>query len=205
MRRAIGLPLLVLPLLAPPAAAEESPPGWKFSATVYAYDVPDSQDYWNPGFTADRGRLHLEARYQYEAIDSYSVWAGANFHVGTSWDFNATAMLGGVFGDLEGWAPGYRLSLEHSWFGLASEGEYFFDAHDGDGNYLYSWNEIWGAPNDWFRAGIAVQRTRTYESELTVQRGLFVGFTYKDFDVAGYVFNPGWEDPTWVLALRWSF
>jgi hypothetical protein len=194
-----------LALLAVTARAEEPVAAWEFSTSVYGYAVPDSQDYVNPNFTADHGRLHLEARYNYEAIDSGSVWAGANFSAGTSWVFDATLMLGGVVGDLEGIAPGYRLNLEHAWFGLASEGEYFIDAHDSEQNYLYNWTEAWGSPTDWFRAGIAVQRTRAYSSDLSVQRGVFVGFTYKRFDLAAYVFNLGWEDPTYVVAARFTF
>ena len=197
--------ILGLALAAAAQAAEEENAGWEFSASLYGYAVPDTEDYWNPNLTADRGRLHLEARYQYEAIDSWSIWAGANFSAGESWVFDATAMLGGVFGDLEGVAPGYRLSLEHGWFGLASEGEYFVDTHDSEGNYLYSWTEAWGSPTDWFRAGLAVQRTRAYETDLSIQRGVFVGFTYERLDVAGYVFNPGGDDATYVLAGRFTF
>jgi hypothetical protein len=186
------------------ALAADTEDRWSFSASLYGYDVPDSQDYFNPNVTADRGRLHLEARYQYEAIDSGSVWAGANFSVGESWVFDSTVMLGGVFGDVDGVAPGYRLSLTHRWFGLASEGEYLFDAHDHADNYFYTWTEAAGSPVEWFRAGLAVQRTRAYASDLSIQRGAFVGFTYKAFDVATYVFNP-WDDPTYVLALRFEF
>ncbi len=178
---------------------------WDFSASLYGYDVPDSEDFWNPNLTADHGRLHLEARTNYEAVSSTSLWAGANFSAGTSWEFHATAMLGGVFGSLEGVAPGYRLSLGHEWFSLASEGEYFIGVHAEDGNYLYSWTEAAGSPVHWFRAGLAVQRTREYASDLTIQRGAFVGFTVKRFDVAAYVFNLSWEDPTYVLALRLEF
>jgi hypothetical protein len=190
-------------------AAAELPPApktsWAFSASLYGYDVPDSQDYWNPNFTADHGRLHLEARHNYEAVDSSSIWAGANFSAGRDWALEATVMLGAVLGDLEGAAPGYRLSLEHAWFGLASEGEYFVAAHHDDGNYFYAWTEAWGAPVEWFRVGVAGQRTRAYASELDIQRGLFVGFTYKSFDAAAYVFNLGWETPTYVLSLRFTF
>ena len=197
--------ILVLALsIASAALAEDERPSWEFSASVYGYDVPESEDYWNPGMTADHGRLHLEARYNYEAIGATSLWAGANFSAGETWVFEATAMFGGVFGDLEGIAPGYRLSLTHSWFELNSEGEYFFDKHGHEGNYLYTWTEAAGYPVDWFRAGLAIQRTRAYESDLGIQRGAFVGFSYLSWDLAGYVFNP-FDDPTYVLAVRVSF
>jgi hypothetical protein len=204
MARAL-LIAIVVASFAGTVRAEEPAPSWAFSTSLYAYDVPESQDYVNPNVTADWGRLHLEARYNYEAIDSTSVWAGANFSAGTNWVFDSTLMLGGVFGDLEGVAPGYRVSLSHTWFSLNSEGEYFIDTHDSEGNYFYSWTEASGAPVEWFRAGLAVQRTRAYESDLDVQRGVFVGFTIKQFDVAAYVFNVGWEDPTYVLSLRLDF
>jgi hypothetical protein len=195
---------LALGALTPTALAEETENRWSFSASLYGYAVPDSEDYLNPNLTADWGRLHLEARHNYEAIDSSSFWAGANFSAGESWVFDSTVMLGGVFGDVDGVAPGYRLSLTHGWFELASEGEYLFDAHDHEDNDFYTWTEAAGYPVEWFRAGVAVQRTRAYASDLDVQRGPFVGFTYKAFDVAAYVFNP-WDDPSYVLALRFEF
>jgi len=198
-----GLLPLVATLLVAVAPAIADEPEWRYSVSAWGYDVPDSQDYVNPNVTADRGHLHLEVRYQYEALDTTSL--GANFHAGESWSFDATMMLGGLFGDLDGVAPGYRLSLEHGWFYLASEGEYFASTRAQEDSYLYGWTEAGGYPLGWFRLGLAVQRTRAYESELSVQRGAFVGFTYKSFDAAAYVFNLGWEDPTYVLALRWDF
>lgn len=196
----------VMLLLAPAEAAPPEAPAkaWEFSASVYGYDVPDSDDYVNPNVTADRGRLHLEARYNYEAIGAASVWAGANFSVGESWEFDATVMLGGVFGELEGVAPGYRILLTHSWFELNSEAEYFIDNHGHEGNYFYTWTEVAGYPLDWFRLGLAIQRTRAYESDLDIQRGAFVGFSFSRWDIAAYDFNP-FDDPTYVLAVRATF
>lgn len=49
---------------ADPAGAEA--PEWEFSASVFGYVVPEGRDYAQPSFTADRGWLHLEARYNYE-------------------------------------------------------------------------------------------------------------------------------------------
>jgi hypothetical protein len=38
-----------------------------------------------------------------------------------------------------------------------------------------------------------------------VQRGPFVGFTYKSLTLATYVFNPDAQDPTVVVSLAVSF
>ena len=196
---------LAVMLIAGTISAEDDGVKWESSASLYGYAVPDSEDYLNPNVTTDHGRLHLEGRHNYEGIGTWSLWMGANFHAGTKWSFDATAMFGGVFGDFEGLAPGYRIYLERSWFSLASEGEYFIDTHDHEGNYFYAWTEVAGAPTDWFRAGLAGQRTRAYASDLDIQRGPFVGFTYKMLDVAAYAFNLDQDDPTYVLAVRVEF
>ena len=78
-------------LLAEPRSSREAiaasitiPPGqpatdWSFAASVHTYIVPDSHNYAQPTLKADRGWLHLEARYNYEALETGSLWVGYNF------------------------------------------------------------------------------------------------------------------------------
>ena len=95
---------------------------WAFSLSAAAYVVPDVRKYVQPTFTADRGSLHLEARYNYENLDTGSVWLGYNFSGGEKLQWEFTPMLGGVFGDTTGIAPGYRLSVAYWKIELFSEG-----------------------------------------------------------------------------------
>jgi hypothetical protein len=178
---------------------------WSFSGYLFGYVVPDSRDYVNPNFTADREWLHLEARYNYEALETGSLWVGHNFSVGEKLVFEFAPMLGGVFGDLTGVAPGYNLSLSYKRLSLSSQGEYVFDTGDSSGNFFYTWSELSYSPLDWLRAGLAVQRTKAYRSDLEIQRGFLVGASYKKIDFTTYVFNLGWTDPTVVLAMGVNF
>ena len=67
----------------PPAVDHETATNaWSFSASVLGYFVHDSRDYAQPTLTADRGFLHLEARYNYEALETGSTWLGCNFGAG---------------------------------------------------------------------------------------------------------------------------
>jgi hypothetical protein len=50
-------------------------------------------------------------------------------------------MLGGVFGDSSGIAPGYTLFLSYKWIELFTQGEYFVDAARRDSNFFYTWTE----------------------------------------------------------------
>jgi hypothetical protein len=178
---------------------------WSFSASVYGFLVPHSRDYVNPNFTASRAWLHLEARYNYEALETGSVWVGYAFSTGEELVFEATPMLGGVFGDLTGVAPGYNLSLGYKRLNLSSQGEYVFDTGDSSGDFFYTWTELTYSPWDWLRAGLVIQRTKAYQTDLDIQRGFLVGVTYRKVDLTTYVFNLGWTDPTVVVALGFSF
>jgi hypothetical protein len=84
---------------------------WSLYASAYTYIVPDSRNYVQPTFTADRDWMHLEARYSYEALDAGSVWVGYNFSGGDKLAWEFTPMLGGVFGNSTGIAPGLQQGI----------------------------------------------------------------------------------------------
>jgi hypothetical protein len=189
----------------PAPAAGETEKSWAFSASLYGYILPDSPDYLQPTVTADRGWLHLEARYNYEAPRTGSFWVGYNFSVGKDVTLNFTPMLGGVFGDTTGIAPGYTFTLGWWKLELSSQGEYVIDTRNSSDSFFYTWSELSMAPAEWFRFGLVVQRTKLYQTDLDIQRGVLVAFTYKKLDVSAYVFNPDESKPVVVLALGMNF
>ncbi len=103
---------------------------WAFNLSVSGYDVPNGQSYVSPTFTADHSTLHLEARYNYEAQQTGSLWAGYNLSKGKTLMVAATPMIGGVFGILNGIAPGLELTVTYKKLQLFSANEYIFDTND---------------------------------------------------------------------------
>jgi len=188
-----------------PAKADSPDKEWSFSASAWGYLVPNDRSYFSPSFTADRKWLHLEARYNYENKETGSLWAGYNLTVGQKVVLEVTPMLGAVFGNTTGIAPGCNVSLTYKRVAVTSQCEYVFDLKDKNGNFFYTWNELTYSPRDWFRAGLAAQRTRAYQTPLDVQRGFLVGFSHKDVDFTTYILNAGWTTPTVILALGYSF
>ncbi len=188
-----------------PSAADGGTEHWSFAASAYTYSLPEADDYVQPTLAADRGRLHLEARYNYEDMKTGSAWVGVTFGGGQSLTWEVTPMVGGVFGNTDGVAPGYRLSLGWRKLEADSEGEYLINTADASASFFYSWSELALAPTEWFRFGIAGQRTHAYHSDRDIQRGLLVGFTYKRLDVAGYLFNPDDSKPIVVVSARVTF
>jgi hypothetical protein len=173
---------------------------WSVSASAYAYVLPDDE-YLQPTLYVDRGWLHLEARYNYEAVKSGSAWVGYNFGGGETVAWEITPMIGGVFGDTTGIAPGYKGSLSWKKLDVYSEGEFVFDTGGTEDSFFYNWSEVALNPSDWFRVGLVTQRTRLYQTERDIQRGVLAGFALKQWTFTGYVLNPDDDQPTFVFAV----
>jgi hypothetical protein len=177
---------------------------WSFSTSLYTYIAPGS-DYVQPTITADRQWLHLEARYNYEDLETGSLWVGYNFSVGDKITLDITPMLGGVFGKTAGVAPGLRGSLRWRRLELYGEGEYVFNTRERADSFFYLWLELTLSPVNWLRLGPVVQRTRIDESELDIQRGFLIGLSYKRVELTAHVFNPNKNKPTYVMAVSVGF
>jgi hypothetical protein len=201
----VSAALTLEPTTTPDVLKDAEEKTWSFSISALTYFVPDDHEYVQPTVTADRDWLHLEARYNYEALDTGSAWVGYNFSGGEKWAWEITPMVGGVFGDTVGVAPGYKATLSWWKFELYSEGEYLFDADNSDDSFFYNWSELTFSPVDWFRFGMVTQRTRLYHTDRDIQRGVLVGFSYKEMDVTAYLLDPDADQPTFVLAFAVSF
>jgi hypothetical protein len=200
------LAILALALAAPAfgQTAATGSEGWSFSAEAFAYFVPQDSDFLLPIVSADRGSLHLEARYNYEELDTASVWGGWTFGGGKAFEWEITPIAGVVFGELDGVAVGYEGSLKWRSLELYSESEYVFDTSGSEGSFFYNWSELTVSPAEWLRLGLVAQRTRLYESDREVNPGLLVGFSYGSATATAYVLNPD-DDPTVIVSLGLEF
>ena len=133
----------------PPLSLEnQAEKSWSFSASSSTYFVPDDRDYVQPTITADHGWLHLEARYNHENLGTGSTWVGYNFSGGEKLEWEFTPMLGGVFGNTTGIAPGYECTLTWRKLELYSEGEFVIDTGDTSPSFFYTWSQLTFAPAD---------------------------------------------------------
>jgi len=202
MRRV--LPLLACVFLASaPASGQTAASQWTFSATVATYAVPDQPNYVQPTITADRDWFHMEARYNYEELRTGSLWVGNNFGGEGKVAWELTAMLGGVFGEFTGVAPGYKAALSWGKLDFYSEGEQVIDTAEPSDSFFYNWSEAAISPAGWLRLGLVTQRTRAYDSDRDIQRGFLAGVTYGRLEATTYVFNPD-DEPTIVVSVGWA-
>lgn len=190
----------------PPSKVEEpAEKKWSLSASLSVFWVHDGTDYLQPTFIADLDWFHFEGRYNYEELDAGSAWVGCNFSFGEKLTLDLTPMVGGVFGETYGVAPGYELTLTWWKLELYSEGEYVFNTdHDTDG-FFYNWSSLTLSPVEWFYIGMVTQRTRIEGKDRDIQRGPLMGFIHGWVDVSAYLLDPGSGDRVLAVSLTVSY
>lgn len=176
---------------------------WNFSVETDLYFTDPFT--FLPIFIADKGNLHLEARYNYEDLKTFSGWVGYNFFGGDEFEYFITPMLGAAIGRTDGIAPGLEFTLGYAGFELYSESEYLFDFASSEYNFFYSWTDLTYSPLDWLWFGISGQMTKEFETELEIDRGLILGAEYRNFEITGYFYNPFTEDAFFMLSLATEF
>ena len=186
--------------------ADTAASDWKFSAWAELFILPGEQDYFNPTFYVRHNKLHLEARYNYEDYNTASLWAGRRFLFGKTVKFVVVPMGAVVFGNTSGMAPGLELEIMWKKFDLYSESEHVYDFNTAENNFFYQYGELAWRPVHAFRFGGVVQRTRLFESELELQRGLFAEYYKGKFRAGLFGFSPFSDEYRyWIASVSLDF
>jgi hypothetical protein len=175
------------------------------AVTAYPTVVRGGENYWSAIGVADRGPLHLEARYNYESIGARSAFVGWTFSGEDAVTWEVTPLLGGAWGTTQAFVPALEASVSWKRFDFYIEAEYVLDSHQRSDSYFYSWSELGLRPVEWLRVGIAGQRTRAYSNERDIQRGPFAQATWGPVTIGGYWFNPGANDQVFVGMVSATF
>jgi hypothetical protein len=187
------------------ALAADDDRAWEFGITAYPTFVRGGENYTSVIAVADRGALHLEARYNYESVGARSAFVGWTFSGGDAVTWELTPLAGGAWGDTRAFVPGFEAGVAWKQLDLYVEAEYVRDSGSRDDSYFYAWTELGFSPVEWLRLGIAGQRTRAYDNERDIQRGPFVQFTWSRVTIGGYWFNPGSDEQVVVGSIGATF
>lgn len=186
-------------------AAEAAHPAWEFALTAYPTVVRGGENYTSAIAIAQRGAVHLEARYDYEAIGARSAFVGWTFAGGEGITWELTPLLGGAWGSVHAVVPALEASVAWGPVDFYVEAEYVRDTRDPTCSYTYAWSELGLRPVEWLRVGIAGQRTREYGASREFQRGPFAQVTWGPVTLGGYWFNPGSDAQVFVGMLGVAF
>ena len=190
------------------AAAEtgaENGPATSGAITGYYYAMRDQPDYGVGVASLNRGALHLEARYNYEARRSGSVFAGWNFGGGENVTFQITPLIGALFGEVHGVVPGVEAGVAYRDVDAYIEAEYVHDLGNHNDSYFYAWSEVGWKPAKWLRVGLVGQRTREVENGRDLQRGGFIQLILDKATLGIYGFNPDSASRYLIISFGMQF
>ncbi len=185
MRAALVMAVALLPVAASAAEAQ-----WRGAVTGSYYAMRDEPDFGVGVATLARGRLHLEGRWNYEAIDAGSAFVGWTFAGGDTVTWEVTPIVGVLFGSGRGVIPGVEASVAWKAFDAYVEAEYVDDRREPGSRYFYAWTEAGWTPVEWLRLGLVGQRTRTVGAGGDVQLGAFAQVTVQRLTLSLYAFGP---------------
>lgn len=192
-------------LFAQQNANDSSEAKWSFSTSGYYYFIPDDANSFTLIGSADHKALHLEARYNYEDQKTGSVFAGWRFEIGNEFKFGTTPMVGIAFGNTNGFAPGLELDAAYKLIDFYSESEYLIDFTGKENNFFYTWSELAVNPFHFLRTGISAQRTRLYQTDLDLQRGIFAEYSFRKLTAGVHYFNPFSKDNFVIFSFSVDF
>jgi len=178
---------------------------WNFSAWAEYFIIPGEQDFFNPTFYARSDKLHFEGRYNYEDRNTASFWGGGRFKFGKGVKFVIVPMAGIVFGNTDGIAPGLEMEIMYKKFDFYTESEHVFDFNTKENNFFYMYSELAFRPIKSIRTGMITQRTRLYETDRELNRGVFGEYYFGRFRVGAFYFNPFASDGFLIASFSVDF
>ena len=213
--------MLLAPLLAPlllstpaetqvPGADMPPPPPaqqdkWSTSLQTFFVDPPDDNGYLSGILAADKGQLHVEARWAYEDRDTASFFGGWTIPFEGDVHGAVRPMLGFAFGDSDGIIPAVMLDVGWKKLRFTTDAEYLIGTSSETQDFIYSWNELTWAFSDRFAAGLVAERTNAFDQALTIDRGFLLSAGLGPTRVTVYVFNPDLDNPYVSIAVGASF
>ena len=146
--------------------------------------------------------FYTELRYNYEALETASFYAGKIFNKEDTWSYSVTPMLGLVFGKLNAASVAVNLEVSYKKTFISMQSQYTVSSHSGRDNFFFNWMELGYEPFKWFYAGISTQLTKMQQAGVEAEFGLLVGFKVKKFTVPLYVFNPLSKNKNFIIGLN---
>jgi len=148
-----------------------------------------------------------EVRYNYEDINTVSVYAGKKFSVEENeWSYSATPMVGGLMGAMQGAAAGANIDVSYGKLYFSSQSQYAFSMRDRMNKYFFSWSEVGFEALPWLYGGLALQQTNPYREKGVMDGGCTIGLTIKNWTIPLYVFNPFEnESKFFIVGVNWEW
>jgi len=148
---------------------------------------------------------YAEARYNYEDLQTVSLFLGKAFTGDKEFSYSLVPMFGASVGRFTGLSAGLNVDLEYNKFYFSTQSQYSLSTKQPKEYFLYSWSEAGYQPLNWLYAGVSVQQTHDRYTGDQVQPGLLVGFSFSRFTLPVYAFDPLSASPYFIVGVSFQW
>ena len=134
--------------------------------------------------------LYVEGRYNYEAANTFSLYAGKTFEKKSTISYAVSTMLGIVAGEFKGGGIAVNADAEYKKLSLSLQSQYTFSIKHPTNNFIYVWSDISYQATHWLSAGLSLQQTNVYNEKGISEKGIFAKVKSGNWSFPLYMFNP---------------
>ena len=150
-------------------------------------------------------KWYAEGRYNYEDLQTFSLYVGKTFSSQKRFSYEVTPLLGGAIGNFNGLSTGLNMDIDYSKFFFSIQTQYSVSTDGRADNFFYNWSELGYQPLRWMYGGVSFQHTQLYNSKTLLEPGVLVGFSWRNFTLPIYTFAPFKTSRYFMLGLKWDF
>lgn len=158
-----------------------------------------------PQFWVYIGDYYLEARYNYENLNTASLYFGRSFAFDKKALVEITPMLGGVVGATNGISPAFNFFLGYKSFSTTTQCQYTIDLKDIKNSFFWDWTNFYFTFSEHFGLGGAIQMLIPQSGKGIYNAGPMVRLSYKSLAAELYVYNFWMYQPTYAVAIQYAF
>jgi hypothetical protein len=152
-----------------------------------------------------KNKWYTEARYNYEDLQTFSLYAGRTFSSARAFEYSFTPMVGAMAGKLQGGLLGLNMNLGYKNFYFSSQSQYAVSATGRNDNFFFSWSEFGYQPLTWIYGGVSLQHTQLYNTASTMEPGILLGVSIKQWTIPVYGFNIFHGEQYFVVGINWQW
>jgi hypothetical protein len=146
-----------------------------------------------------------EARYNYEDVETFSLYLGRAITGGNDLNYSFVPMLGGSVGKFKGVSTGLNIDMDYNKFFFSSQSQYSMPTSAYGRYFWYSWSELGYQGLKWLYAGLSVQQTHDRLTGDDLQPGMMIGFTFNKFTIPVYTFDPFGNGRNFIVGFNMAW
>ena len=148
---------------------------------------------------------YAEGRYNYEALNTLSLYAGKTFEKKAVISYTASPILGIVLGKLNGGSVGINLEMNYRKLDFNTQTQYTFSVEQRANSFIYSWSDLTYSITERLSAGVSLQQTKLYQTNGAFEKGFLIKTGFKSWNFPLYVFRPESNERYFVLGINYGW